>query len=96
MNFQGILIGLITFVTIGLFHPIVIKCEYHFSKKVWPAFLVAGLVFSVISLSLHHQILSPVSAVVAFTCFWSIGELYEQEKRVEKGWFPKKKGGKND
>ena len=22
--------------------------------------------------------------------FWSIGELFEQRKRVEKGWFPKR------
>lgn len=34
MNFTGILIGVITFFLIGLFHPIVIKAEYYFSKKI--------------------------------------------------------------
>jgi hypothetical protein len=30
---------------------------------------------------------------VAFSSFWSILELFEQKKRVEKGWFPKKRWG---
>ena len=31
LNGSGILIGLASFLLIGLFHPIVIKCEYYFS-----------------------------------------------------------------
>ena len=27
--------------------------------------------------------------ILAFSCFWSIRELFEQEQRVKKGWFPK-------
>ena len=41
MHFTGILIGLISFLSIGVFHPIVIKAEYHFSKSCWPVFLLA-------------------------------------------------------
>ncbi|MCQ2117643.1 MAG: DUF4491 family protein [Bacteroidales bacterium] len=26
--------------------------------------------------------------VVGFSCFWSILELFQQEQRVAKGWFP--------
>ncbi|MCQ2501287.1 MAG: DUF4491 family protein [Lachnospiraceae bacterium] len=26
-----------------------------------------------------------------FSCLWSIHELFEQKKRVDRGWFPKKK-----
>jgi peptide methionine sulfoxide reductase MsrA len=26
--------------------------------------------------------------VIAFSCFWSILEIFEQAKRVAKGWFP--------
>ena len=43
MNIWGILIGLAAFLLIGIFHPIVIKCEYHFGAKIWPLFLVAGV-----------------------------------------------------
>ena len=51
MYFTGIIIAVMTFLTIGIWHPIVIKTEY----------------------------------------LWGIGELFAQRKRVEKGWFPKKK-----
>ena len=43
LNFEGILIGIASLLIIGLFHPIVIKCEYYFSQRVWPLFLIAGL-----------------------------------------------------
>ena len=43
MNITGIIIGLATFLTIGLFHPIVIKAEYYFGRRCWWAFLLTGL-----------------------------------------------------
>ncbi|MBR6527745.1 MAG: DUF4491 family protein [Lachnospiraceae bacterium] len=33
MNWSGILLAVITFLVIGIFHPIVIKCEYYFSDR---------------------------------------------------------------
>jgi len=42
MNFKGIILGVITFLIIGLFHPIVIKAEYYFSKKSRYVFAAAG------------------------------------------------------
>ena len=42
MNFKGIILGVITFLIIGLFHPIVIKSEYYFSKKSRYVFAAAG------------------------------------------------------
>lgn len=36
MNWQGIIIGGMAFLIIGIFHPIVIKGEYYFSKKIRP------------------------------------------------------------
>ncbi len=89
MNFTGILIGAITFLIIGIFHPIVIWAEFHFSKKIWPIFAVVGLVFLIMSLIADKVVVSCIFSVIAASCFWSIHELYQQEKRVEKGWFPK-------
>jgi branched-subunit amino acid transport protein len=88
MNFQGILIGLCTFLTIGLFHPLVIKAEYHWGKKCWWLFLLAGIVFLLGSLLCTNNVASILMGVVAFSSFWSIGEVFQQRKRVEKGWFP--------
>ena len=38
MNYVGILIGLATFLIIGLFHPLVIKGEYYFGNPMLVGF----------------------------------------------------------
>jgi len=95
MNFSGIIVGLATFLIIGIFHPIVIKAEYHFGKGCWWAFALAGVAFAVLSVFINTLVWSTITGVTAFSCFWSIHELIEQEKRVSRGWFPanpKRKG----
>ena len=89
MYFHGIIIAVITFLCIGAFHPIVIKFEYHFGCKKWPVFVVLGVVFIGLSTIFKNTIISATLGVIGCSCFWSIRELFEQEKRVEKGWFPK-------
>ena len=89
MNYTGIIIGLGTFLIIGIFHPIVIKAEYYFGKRCWWAFLLVGAGAAAGSLFISNIIVSTLVGVVAFSCFWSILELYEQEKRVARGWFPR-------
>ena len=88
MQFHGILIGLASFLVIGIFHPIVIQAEYHWSKKCWPLFLIVGLGLLICSTFLDAVLLSAVVGVTGFSCLWSIKELFEQEERVRKGWFP--------
>lgn len=94
MNFEGIIVGLATFFTIGLFHPIVIKTEYYLGKRCWWLFLLAGIAFSALSMFIQSFLWSIITGVTAFSCFWSIHELFEQEKRVERGWFPMGPGHK--
>lgn len=89
-NLSGLVVGLVTFLIIGLFHPLVIKGEYYFGVKIWWAFAILGLLGCVASIMLDNLILSVMMGVVAFSSFWSIGEVFEQRKRVEKGWFPKR------
>lgn len=88
LNFLGILIGVATFLVIGLFHPLVIKAEYYIGVKSWWLFLLLGLATAVASLLVHNLVISILLGVVAFSSFWSIGEVFQQRKRVEKGWFP--------
>ncbi len=88
MNIQGGVIGLAAFLIIGIFHPIVIKAEYHFGFRIWPVFLVVGLGSIAGSLFLNNTILSAVAGIFGFASLWSIQELHEQVERVEKGWFP--------
>ena len=89
LNFSGVAIGVATFLVIGLFHPLVIKAEYYIGVRSWWLFLLLGIVTGVASLLVHNLIVSIILGVVAFSSFWSIGEVFEQRKRVQKGWFPK-------
>ncbi len=88
LNFEGILIGIASLLIIGLFHPIVIKCEYYFSQHIWPVFLVAGLLLLAAAL-FAQGLFSILLALVGVACLWSIREIKEQAQRVAKGWFPK-------
>lgn len=89
MNFTGLIVAVVTFLIIGLFHPIVIKSEYYWGVKCWWAFLVAGLVSLAGSLLIENFIWSMVLGVLGITFLWSIIEIFEQRERVRKGWFPK-------
>ncbi|MDR2752895.1 MAG: DUF4491 family protein [Oscillospiraceae bacterium] len=88
MHLMGLLLGLSTFVIIGALHPVVIKAEYYIGKQCWPAFLAAGLGCCAAALLVRVQWMSALLAVFGFSLLWSIGELFKQEKRVQKGWFP--------
>ena len=94
MNFTGIIVGLATFLIIGLFHPIVIKAEYYLGTKCCWMFLIAGLIFGAVSILVDNLIGSTILGVTAFSSFWSILELKEQKERVRKGGFPAGPGHK--
>ncbi|AAK81606.1 prepilin signal peptidase PulO-like enzyme (type II secretory pathway) [Clostridium acetobutylicum] len=89
MNFEGIIIAAISFFIIGIFHPIVIKLEYYLTKNIWPLFLILGIIFIIISLFQKQTVAAAIMGIIGATCIWSIKEIFEQEKRVQKGWFPK-------
>ena len=90
MYFTGLIIGVATFLIIGLFHPLVIKGEYYFGVRCWWGFALMGVATIAASLMIEDVLWSTLLAVWGASSFWSIGELFEQRKRVEKGWFPKR------
>lgn len=95
MYFTGIIIAVSTFIIIGVFHPVVIKTEYYFGTRPWWVFLVVGLVAIFACFRIENVLTSALHGVFGASCLWSIGELFEQKKRVEKGWFPKNPKRKN-
>jgi hypothetical protein len=88
-HFSGLIIGICTFLIIGFFHPIVIKVEYYWGTKSWWFFLLLGIAGGIASFSTKDVLISALSGVFAFSSFWGVKEIFEQEKRVKKGWFPK-------
>lgn len=89
MHFFGLIIGIASFLIIGLFHPIVVKAEYYLGKRCWWLFLLIGIIGMALSLMIDNLLVSIILAVFSFSAFWGIGELIEQEKRVQRGWFPR-------
>jgi hypothetical protein len=94
LHYSGIIVGICSFIIIGLFHPLVIKAEYYFGVKFWWVFLIMGLLGLAGSLFVAHQVLSTLLGVFAFASFWGIREMFEQRKRVRKGWYPKRKANR--
>lgn len=77
-------------ISTGIGHIIVIKGEYHFGTKLWPLFLVIGLLCLLLSIIFKNTLVSGILGIIAMTFLWGILEILKQRKRVEKGWFPKK------
>lgn len=88
MYFTGLLIAISTFLIIGVFHPIVIKTEYYFGTRPWWIFLITGLLCIGLSVMIEDTVVSALIGVLGASLLWSIGEIFEQKKRVERGWFP--------
>ena len=87
LYYAGIVIAICTFLIIGMFHPIVIKVEYYYGTKPWWLFLLVGIICILFALFIENILLSSVLGVFGASSLWSIGELFEQRKRVKKGWF---------
>lgn len=88
MFFTGIIIAVCTFLTIGIWHPIVIKTEYYWGTRPWIVYLLIGIACLVGALFIENTIVSSIVGVFGASALWGIGELFSQKKRVQKGWFP--------
>jgi hypothetical protein len=94
-NLTGLAIGLSTFLIIGLFHPLVVKGEYYFGVKCWWVFLMMGIAGIICTVVIRNVLVSSLCGVFAFSALWGINELFQQRRRVEKGWFPKREKNKS-
>ena len=54
----------------------------------WWIFLILGIVGIVGSLFITDILISSLLGVFSFSSFWTIKEVFDQRKRVLKGWFP--------
>lgn len=94
--FSGIIIAVSCFLIIGIFHPIVIKTEYHTGTKYWWAFLICGILCILAALFIESPEISSILGIMGASSLWSIKELFEQRDRVKKGWFPMNPKRKNE
>lgn len=94
-RFYGIITALISLFCMGIWHPIVIKGEYYFGKRVCaPVFLAVGVICMVCSVLCSNLIVSIALALFGICSLWAIFEVIKQEDRVKRGWFPKRNQSK--
>lgn len=87
MNTFGLLIGLVTFCTIGLGFPLVIRGERFFGYLWWPYMMGTGILLVVASLFIPIDWVSILVGVFGATFIWGSTELKEQAVRTELGWY---------
>ncbi len=88
MNTFGILIGVVTFLIIGLGFPLVIRGERTFGYWSWVYMMSIGFLIIAASLFIQNDWLSVIVGVIGATFVWGSTELKEQAVRAELGWFP--------
>ena len=88
LHWEGLIIGISTFLIIGLFHPVVVKAEYYWGTRCWWIFLILGIIGIAGSLLISDILISSLLGVFSFSSFWTIKEVFDQRERVLKGWFP--------
>ena len=88
MNFFGILIGIVTFLIIGLGFPLVIRGERYFGYWAWVYMMSIGFLIIVASLFIKNDRFAVIVGVIGATFVWGSTELKEQAVRAELGWFP--------
>ena len=89
INFDGLLIGIVTFLIIGLFHPVVVKAEYYWGTKCWWIFLVLGILGVIASLFIDSEFC--VRYLTAYSPSHRSGRSRRFSSRrsvCRKGWFP--------
>lgn len=89
LNFFGLIAAAATLFVIGAMHPIVVVAEYYLSAKIWPIFLIVGGGACVGSVLVSNDMASTILGISGCVVLWSIVEIKQQERRVERGWFPK-------
>ena len=82
-HLTGLVIGICTFLIIGMFHPVVIKSEYYWGTKCWWFFLLLGIGGIIASVYVDNILIASLLGVFAFSSFWSIKEIFERYPRKD-------------
>ena len=82
MQYAGLIIGVYTFVMIGILHVAVVRVERVIGAHIWPGFVVLGAVCGATSLMTVDVLVSALLGVSGFLFAWSGPELRKQRERV--------------
>ncbi len=83
MEYTGILFGLYVLFTIAVYHILIVKLEAWFGTWPWIAFLILGGLCLYLSIRDDHIGWSMWWGYNAFINFWSVKEMFDQNKRAK-------------
>jgi hypothetical protein len=83
MQYAGFILGVVTFVMIGILHVAVVKIEQMWGSHLWPGFVVIGILMGAASLFVDNVLVSALLGINGFMFAWSGPELKKQKERVE-------------
>lgn len=81
MTLIGVYFGLYVFLTIAIYHILIVKLEAYFGTWPWLAFLVLGLVCLFYTLTSRSSPWSMWWGYNAFINLWSVKEMFDQHQR---------------
>mgnify|MGYP002743882338 CR=1 FL=1 len=79
--FKGLIVGLVAFFVVGVFHPLVVFVEYRFGKQAWWVMVLLALICLAVSL-VSSEFLSLLLGIMAAGLLWGTLELFWQHKRA--------------
>jgi hypothetical protein len=88
MHFFGLLLGLATFLIIGIGFVWVIRGERYFGYLWWPYVMGLGALVVVGSLFIRSDWGSALLGAFGASLIWGSTEFKEQAIRAELGWYP--------
>jgi len=81
LTYVGIIFGVYVFITIGIYHILIVKLEQRFGTWPWRAFLILGLICLYLSIRTAHGVASMWWGYNSFINLWSVKEMFDQHRR---------------
>lgn len=88
MIFFGLLIGVISLISIGSGFVWVIRVERYFGYLWWPYILGLGVLMIILSFFIYNDWISALLGELGASLIWGSTELKNQAIRAALGWYP--------
>ena len=85
MNFSGILIGVLTFFLIGLFHPYLYICGVLLWKPLLAGILLVGILCMILSVRMQEILVGFLGVLGVGCLLWALGTERTGKKRKKDG-----------
>ncbi len=88
LQYSGLVLAFVTFVTIALGHIFVRKFNYDYGTRPAPWVLLFGILFMAGSFFTGNNLASASLGIIGLTTLWDAYEFYRQEERIRRGHAP--------